>query len=69
MPRQSRYYWRDHSNNVWWGAQTIKLFVVKSSALPSYLVYLAQISSSAPYSPITSWKFHIIWTVHHNLLA
>jgi hypothetical protein len=39
-------YWFDHLNNIWWGAQSIKLFVLYSSPFPCYLV-----PSRAKYPP------------------
>ena len=37
-PSQSS--WPDHPNNIWWGLQSIKLFLMYSFPLPCYLVPL-----------------------------
>jgi hypothetical protein len=33
MPTPSQFSWLDHPNDVWWGVQSIKLFVILSSPL------------------------------------
>ena len=40
MPYPSNSSWSDHSNDIWWGVQSIKLLVMQSSPLPSYLASL-----------------------------
>jgi hypothetical protein len=37
MPRLSHSSWFDHSNDIWWGVQIMKLFIMHFSSLPSYL--------------------------------
>jgi hypothetical protein len=36
----SRSSWLDHPNDIWWGVQSIKLFVMQSSSLSCYLIPL-----------------------------
>jgi hypothetical protein len=38
LPEPSHSSWPDHSNNVWWGVQTVKLVTVYSSQICSYVV-------------------------------
>ena len=40
VPRLSQYSRFDHSNNIGWGAEIIKLLIMKFSPLPCYLVPL-----------------------------
>jgi hypothetical protein len=37
MPCPSQFSWFDHLNDIWWGAQSIKLLVLYSSPFPCYL--------------------------------
>ena len=59
MPNPPRT-WFEHSNNVWWGVQIMKLFVIQSSPFPSYFVPLR------PYvflGTLFSNTFSLCWTV------
>ena len=40
MPRQSHSSWFYHPNNVWWGDEIVKFFVMQTFPLPSYLLPL-----------------------------
>jgi hypothetical protein len=40
MSCASQSSWLDHPNDIWWGVQSIKLFVMQFSSLPCYLIPL-----------------------------
>jgi hypothetical protein len=40
MSCPSQSSWLDHPNDIWWGVQSIKLFVMQTSPLPCYLIPL-----------------------------
>jgi hypothetical protein len=40
MSCPSQSSWLNHPNDIWWGVQSIKLFVMQSSPLPCYLIPL-----------------------------
>jgi hypothetical protein len=51
MPHPYCSFLFDHPNDMWWGIQMIKLFIMEFSALLCHFVLLGpQIPSSAPYS-------------------
>jgi hypothetical protein len=64
-PSQSS--WLDHPNYVWWGVQSIKLFVMQSSPLPCYLIHLGpKYRSYRRISPIP--KHSVIFRYMINFL-
>jgi len=38
LPRQFHSFWVDHPNNIWWGVQIMKPFIMGFSTLACYLV-------------------------------
>ena len=56
MPYPSYFSLFCHSNNIWWGVETMKLLIVQYLPLPCYLVplrptYLSQLPSVKPPRP------------------
>jgi hypothetical protein len=63
MPRLSHFSWFDHSNDILWRVQIMKLLIMQSSPLPFYLFpFIPNVFLDTLFSHTLSPRSSVIWT-------